>query len=115
MADTIPEPVFPEIPATDPTVVPPVEGATYDQWFLTGNRITWNSGQIYDLESFWAKGNSTALSGETTNNVVRNFVNLESLAQQLGQDFLDANPDVVEIMPHFLTVLAKIAKQQGVL
>jgi hypothetical protein len=33
----------------------------------------------------------------------------------LGQDFLDANPDVIAIMPQFLAVLAKIALKQGVL
>ena len=115
MADTIPEPVFPEIPATDPTVVPPVEGATYDQWFLTGTNIARRDGDVYDLESFWVKGNATALSNISTNNVVRNITNMESLTQQLGQDFLDANPDVIAIMPQFLAVLAKIAHKQGVL
>ena len=115
MADTIPEPVFPLIPATDPTVVPPVEGATYDQWFLTGTSIARRDGDVYDLESFWVKGNATALANITTNNVVRNITNIQSLTQQLGQDFLDANPDVIAIMPQFLAVLAKIAKQQGVL
>jgi hypothetical protein len=115
MPDDVPAPVFPEIPATKPTVVPPASGATFDQWFFTGTRISWMGGQAYDLESFWAKGNAVALNGETTNNIVRDFVNLESLKQQLGQDFLDANPDVLEIMPHFLQVMAKIAKRQGVL
>jgi len=115
MADTIPEPVFPEIPATDPTVVPPVEGATYDQWFLTGTNIARRDGDVYDLESFWVKGNATALSNIATNNVIRNITSIPSLAEQLGQDFLDANPDIVSIMPQFLAVLAKIAFKQGVL
>jgi hypothetical protein len=115
MADTIPEPVFPEIPATEPTVVPPVEGATYDQWFLTGTNISNSNGDEYNLESFWVKGNATELSSITTNNVVRNVTSIESLAEQLGQDFLDANPDIVTIMPQFLAVLAKIALKQGVL
>lgn len=115
MADTIPEPVFPEIPATDPTVVPPVEGATYDQWFLTGTNIARRDGDVYDLESFWVKGNATALSNIATNNVVRNITNLASLSDQLGADWLNENPDVIAIMPQFLAVLAKIAKQQGVL
>jgi hypothetical protein len=115
MADTIPEPVFPEIPATDPTVVPPVEGATYDQWFLTGTNIARRDGDVYDLESFWVKGNAEKLSNIATNNVVRDITSITSLAEQLGQDFLDANPDIVSIMPQFLAVLAKIALKQGVL
>jgi len=115
MADTIPEPVFPEIPATDPTIVPPVKGATYNQWFLTGTNIACRDGDVYDLESFWVKGNASSLSNITTNNVVRNITSIPSLAEQLGQDFLDANPDIVAIMPQFLAVLAKIALKQGVL
>jgi hypothetical protein len=115
MADTIPEPVFPEIPATDPTVVPPVEGATYDQWFLTGTNIARRDGDVYDLESFWVKGNATALSNIATNNVLRAFTDMASLTAQLGAEFLEANPDVVEIMPRFLEVLAKVATRQGVL
>jgi hypothetical protein len=115
MADTIPEPVFPEIPATDPTVVPPVEGATYDQWFLSGTTISSQAASTFDLESFWVKGNATELSSITTNNVIRNVTSIPSLAEQLGQDFLDANPDIVAIMPQFLAVLAKIATKQGVL
>ena len=115
MPDLIPEPTFPEIPATDVTVVPPVAGATYDQWFLSGTTISSRAASTFDLESFWVKGNATELCNITTNNVVRNITSIPSLAEQLGQDFLDANPDVIAIMPQFLSVLAKIAKKQGVL
>ena len=112
---SVPDPVFPEIPASNPTVVPPVEGATYDQWFLSAANISSQEASTFNLECFWVKGNATALSPITTNNVVLNITNVDSLAAQLGQDFLDANPDIVAIMPQFLTVLAKIATKQGVL
>ena len=115
MPDLPPEPTFPQIPATDPTVVPPVAGATYDQWFLSGTTISSQAASTFDLESFWVKGNATELSSITTNNVVRDITSIPSLAEQLGQDFLDANPDIVAIMPQFLAVLAKIATKQGVL
>lgn len=115
MPDLPPEPTFPEIPATEPTVVPPVAGATYDQWYLTGTVITSTEAREFNLESFWVKGNTQELSSITTNNVVRNITSIPSLVEQLGQDFLDANPDVVAIMPQFLAVLAKIATKQGVL
>ena len=108
-------PVFPEIPATDPTVIPPTPGSIYDQWFLTGCNITSQEGTIFNQESFWIKGNTTELSSITTNNILRNITSIESLTEQLGQEFLDQNPDVITIMPQFLEVLAKIAKQQGVL
>ena len=115
MPDLTPEPTFPQIPATDPTVVPPVAGATYDQWFLSGTTISSQAAATFDLESFWVKGNATELSSITTNNVVRNITSIPSLVEQLGQDFLDANPDIISIMPQFLAVLAKIATKQGVL
>jgi len=115
IAPSIPEPVFPEVPATDPTVVPPVPGATYDQWFLLGCNILSDDGSNFSSESFWIKGNATELSTIKTNNILRNITSVEALATQLGQEWLDANPDVIEIMPQFLTVLAKIAKRQGVL
>ena len=111
----VPEPVFPQIPATDPTVVPPVAGATYDQWFLIATNINSVAGTVFNLEAFWAKGNDTDLSDIRTNNCLRDITNLTALAEQLGQDWLDENPDVVAIMPQFLTVLAKIATRQGVL
>ena len=115
MADLPPEPTFPSIPASDPVVVPPIPGDTYDEWFLTGCTISSSEAKNFNLESFWVMGNSENLSSHTTNNVVRNITSIPSLAEQLGQDFLDANPDVIAIMPQFLAVLAKIAKQQKVL
>jgi hypothetical protein len=115
VAPTIPEPVFPEIPATDPTVVPPVPGATFDQWFLLGCNILSDDGSNFSSESFWVKGNATELSTIRTNNILRNITSVDALVEQLGQEWLDANPDVIEIMPQFLTVLAKIANRQGVL
>ena len=114
-APSIPPPVFPEVPATDPTVVPPVPGATYDQWFLLGCNILSDDGSNFSSESFWVKGNATELSTIRTNNILRNITSVDALVEQLGQEWLDANPDVIEIMPQFLTVLAKIANRQGVL
>ena len=111
----IPTPIFPEIPATDPTVVPPVAGETFNKWYLTGCNISSREGAAFDIESFWLKGNATEYSKTTTNNIVRNFTDMNSLASQLGGEWLDANPDVVAIMPQFLTVLAKIGTRQGVL
>ena len=111
----IPAPVFPDVPATDPTVVPPTTGETFNKWYLTGCNISSREGAAFDIESFWVKGNATAYSSTTTNNIVRNFTDMTSLSAQLGSDWLEANPDVVEIMPKFLAVLAKIATRQGVL
>ncbi len=112
---SIPPPVFPDIPASDPSVTPPTPGEKYDQWYLTGCSINRRDGAVIDLESFWVKGNATGISTITTNNVVRNITSMESMAAQLGGEWLDANPDVVSIMPQFLAVLAKVAGRQGVL
>ena len=111
----IPSPIFPEIPATDPTVVPPTTGETFNKWYLTGCTISSREGSSYDIESFWLKGNTTGYSDTRTNNIVRNFTDMPSLVSQLGEDWLTANPDVVAIMPQFLAVLAKIATRQEVL
>jgi hypothetical protein len=92
-----------------------VPGATYGQWFLLGCNILSDDGSNFSSESFWVKGNATELSTIRTNNILRNITSIDSLVEQLGQEWLDANPDVIEIMPQFLTVLAKIANRQGVL
>ena len=111
----IPAPIFPDVPATDPTITPPVAGETYNKWYLTGCSISSREGAAFDIESFWVKGNTTGYSDTRTNNIVRNFTDMPSLVSQLGEDWLTANPDVVAIMPQFLAVLAKIATRQGVL
>ena len=74
-----------------------------------------DDGSNFSSESFWVKGNATELSNIKTNNILRNITSVDSLVEQLGQDWLDANPDVIQIMPQFLAVLAKIASRQGVL
>ena len=111
----IPAPIFPDVPATDPTVVSPVAGETYNKWYLTDCNISSREGSSFDIESFWVKGNATGYSDTRTNNIVRNFTDPTSLVSQLGEEWLTANPDVVAIMPQFLAVLAKIGTRQGVL
>lgn len=115
MSNDVPEPVFPEIPASAPTITPPVPGEVFDQWFCGPVLIRSNQDATYDLEVVWLKGNATKLSGEQTNNILKNITSVPALAEQLGQDFLDANPEIISIMPQFLAVLAKIATRQGVL
>lgn len=112
---SIPEPVFPEIPASNPTVNPPIPEEVFNQWFCGPVVIRSNPDSSYDLEVVWLKGNATKLNGEQTNNILRNITSMPALVEQLGQEWLDENPDVVAIMPQFLGVLAKIAQRQGVL
>lgn len=111
MPDTIPDPVFPPIPATDPVVIPPTPEVQYNQWFPGPIVIRSNPDATYDLEAIWYLGNEKELSGKQTNYVLKNITNTTSLADQLSQEWLDANPDVVSIMPQFLGVLVKIGKQ----
>lgn len=112
MPDTIPDPVFPPIPASDPVVIPAVPETRFDTWFPGPIVIRFNSNNsTYDLEAIWLLGNEKELSGKQTNYVLRDITNTSSLASQLSQEWLDANPDVVSIMPQFLGVLVKIGKQ----
>ena len=108
-------PTFPKIPASQPDVVPPKQQVTYDEWFCTALQVRRVGVNTYDLEAFWTLGNKDSLSEKSTNNIVRNVIDPASLEAQLGKDFLDANPEVLALMPQLLGVLAKIAHQQGVL
>ena len=108
-------PVFGKIPASQPVVIPPAPGTSFDQWFATNIRIDHVGVNQYNMEVFWALGNDTALSDTKTNNILRDIIHPESLEAQLGKDFLDANPEVINMMPQFLALLAKIAHAQGVL
>ena len=112
---SIPDPVFPEIPASNPTVNPPIPEEVFNQWFCGPVVIRSNPDSSYDLEVVWLKGNAQKLNGEQTNNILRNITSMPALVEQLGQEWLDENPDVVAIMPQFLGVLARIASRQGVL
>jgi len=112
---TIPGPVFPEVPTSSPTVIPPKPGETYDRWAFAGCQISHRDGSQYDLEVFWDEANSTGYSGKRTNFIVRNVTNPQALVDQLGEDWLLANPDVMAVMPTLLAVFAKVGKRLGVL
>ena len=108
-------PIFEKIPASTPVVIPPKQEEVYSQWYLTALQVRHTGPNAYDLEAFWTLGNETGLSDKTINNIVRNVISPESLEAQLGKAFLDANPDVVNLMPALLATLAKVAHQQGIL
>ena len=112
---TIPGPVFPEVPTSSPTVIPPKAGETYDRWAFNSSQISHRDGSQYDLETFWDEANATGYSGKRTNFIVRNVTDPQSLVDQLGEDWLVANPDVMAVMPTLLAVFAKVGKKLGVL
>ena len=101
-----PVPEFPPIPATDPSTTPAVPEEVFNQWFLTGCNIAKRSGSVYDLETFWIKGNDLRLSATTTNYIIRDL---------LSQDSLYANPEIAQIAPQFIAALAAAGKRLGVL
>lgn len=112
---TIPGPVFPEVPTSSPTVIPPKAGETYNIWAFNSCQISHRDGSHFDLEVFWDEANATGLSGKRTNFIVRNVTDAQSLVDQLGEDWLIANPDVMAVMPTLLAVFAKVGKKLGVL
>jgi hypothetical protein len=111
MSSDVPDPVFPPIPASDPVVIPAIPQQDYDQWFPGPIVIRSNADATYDLETIWLLGNAEKLSGQQTNYVLKNITSVSSLAEQLSQEWLDANPEVVTIMPQFLQILVLIGKQ----
>ena len=101
-----PVPQFPPIPASTPSTTAPVASEVFDQWFLKGLTINHRDGDVYDLETFWDKGNATKLSGQSTNYIIRNI---------LSQESLYANPEIAQIAPQFLGALAAAGMRLGVL
>ena len=101
-----PVPVFPAIPATNPSTSAPVPAEVFDQWFLAGLTIQHRDGTVYDLETFWDQGNETKLSGVRTNYIIRDLLSQKSLF-----DF----PEIAAIAPQFMAALAAIGKRLGVL
>ncbi len=112
---TIPAPVFPEVPTSSPTVIPPKPGETYDRWAFAGCQIPEREDGVFDLEAFWREANTAGYSGKRTNFIVRNVTDAQALIDQLGEEWLTENPDVVAIMPQLLGVFAKVGKRLGVL